>query len=207
MTRALREQICLPALLTAALAICVLGGAPALAQNRSGDQSFDPQHFLGIPDAPVLTIQMDRLFNESAFGLRTSADIEADVAVLTAENRRIEAELRAEELDLTERRKTMEPEAFRALADAFDSKVQLTRQEQNAKFDDINRRAEQARRAFLKAAEPVLEQIMADAGASAVLDSASVVMSAPHADITNLAIGRINTLIGDRMPDAGAAQD
>ncbi|MEN8738644.1 MAG: OmpH family outer membrane protein, partial [Phaeobacter gallaeciensis] len=82
---------------------------------------------IGAPQSGILTIQPDRLFSESAFGQRVTRELEAEGAVLTAENRRIEAELRAEEQDLTQRRPSMEPEAFRTLADAFDKKVQETR--------------------------------------------------------------------------------
>ena len=53
-----------------------------------------PNFQLGLPQSGILTIQPDRLFSESAFGKRVEREIEAEGAVLTAENRRIEAELR-----------------------------------------------------------------------------------------------------------------
>lgn len=155
---------------------------------------------VGQAVSPVLIIQPERLFSESAYGGRITREIEADLSVLTAENRRIEAELRAEELELKERRKTMDGEAFRALADSFDTRVQSTRAEQGTKFEEINRRFEAGKAAFLTAAEPVLEQIMLEAGASVVLERGSAFLALPSADITDLAIARVDAVLGEGAP-------
>ncbi|MFS4583230.1 OmpH family outer membrane protein [Phaeobacter sp. C3_T13_0] len=152
---------------------------------------------LGAPQTGLLTIQSDRLFAESAFGMRITQELDAEGAVLTAENRRIEAELRAEELDLTNRRGSMDPEAFRTLADAFDKKVQETRRNQDQKLRDINKMGDNARRDFFTASLPILQQIMTEAGAGAILEHSSVFLSADAADITDLAIARINEVLGD----------
>ncbi|AHD01002.1 outer membrane chaperone Skp [Leisingera methylohalidivorans DSM 14336] len=174
------------------------GTVPALAQELVSPAPNAAAEFqLGLPQSGILTIQPDRLFSESAFGKRVEREIEAEGAVLTAENRRIEAELRAEELELTERRSDMAPDAFRALADAFDQKVQETRRRQDQKLREINQMGEDARREFITASLPVLQQIMRETGAGAILDHASVFLSADAADITSLAIGRIDAVLGD----------
>lgn len=152
---------------------------------------------IGAPQSGILTIQPDRLFSESAFGQRVTRELEAEGAVLTAENRRIEAELRAEEQDLTQRRPSMEPEAFRALADAFDKKVQETRRTQDQKLREINQMGETARREFFVASLPILQGIMRDSGAGAILDNSSVFLSSEAADVTDLAITRIDAVLGD----------
>lgn len=166
------------------------GTVPLFQEPESGFQ-------LGLPQSGILTIQPDRLFSDSAFGRRVGREIEAEGAVLTAENRRIEAELRAEELELTERRSEMTPEAFRALADAFDQKVQETRRRQDQKLREINQLNEQARRDFLTATLPILKQILQDTGAGAMLDHSSVFLSVGAADVTDLAISRIDAVLGD----------
>ncbi|KIC19276.1 outer membrane chaperone Skp [Leisingera sp. ANG1] len=181
------------------LALICAGTAPVRAQETAGSSGAEFQ--LGLPQSGILTIQPDRLFSESAFGKRVEREIEAEGAVLTAENRRIEAELRKEELDLTERRSEMEPEAFRALADAFDEKVQETRRRQDQKLREITQMGEDARREFIKASLPVLQQIMREAGAGAILDHSSVFLSADAADITALAIARIDAVLGDGAAD------
>lgn len=152
---------------------------------------------LGLPESPILTIESERLFAQSQFGQRITREIEAETAVLSAENRRIEAELTAEERDLTDRRADMAPEAFRTLADAFDAKVRDIRRTQDAKARDLTRRSEADRVAFLQVAAPVLQQLMRDAGASIILERSSVFLSADATDITDLAIGMIDDAIGD----------
>ncbi len=176
----------------AALALAVLVAlVSGLAATRAQAQQ------LGLPQSAVLTLASDRLFAESAFGQRIAREIEAESAVLAAENRRIEAELTAEEKELTERRKEMEPDAFRALADAFDVKVQATRVAQDAKAHALNQIGETAQGQFLLAARPVLEALMRETGAGVILERSNVVLSANAIDITDLAIERIDAAIGD----------
>ena len=181
-------------LLTLALAALILAPAAGSAQQR------------GLPKTAILTIEADRLFANSAYGRRTANEIEADSAVLAAENRKIEAELTAEEQDLTARRPDMEPEAFRALADAFDEKVQSIRKTQDAKARALNQRADKARVEFLRAARPVLEALMREAEAGVILERGSVFLSANATDITDQAISRIDAAIGDGTAAAGADQ-
>ncbi|UWQ64547.1 OmpH family outer membrane protein [Leisingera caerulea] len=185
------------------MALACFGAAPAVAQDAAQPAPGQGRGYqLGLPQSGILTIQPERLFSESAFGKRVEREMEAEGAVLTAENRRIEAELRREELELTERRSEMEPQAFRALADAFDQKVQDTRRRQEQKLREINQMGEEARREFISASLPVLQQILRETGAGAILDHASVFLSADAADITSLAIARIDAVLGD-----GAAQE
>lgn len=171
--------------------------AQGTAANRMLGITMGQDLDIGVPLSGILTIQPDRLFSESAFGQRINRELEAEGAVLTAENRRVEAELRAEELELTERRPSMEPEAFRALADAFDQKVQETRRTQVQKLQKINQMGETARREFFVASLPILQAIMRDSGAGAILDHSSVFLSSEAADVTELAITRIDAVLGD----------
>jgi len=176
------------------LLMAVMIAAPVLAQQ------------LGLPQGAILTISTDRTFAESQFGQRVAAEVEAQSAVLTAENRRIEAELIAEEKDLTERRPGMETAAFRALADAFDQKVQSTRATQETKARALNQIADKARVEFLQVARPVLEDLMRESGAGVILERSSVFLSANATDITDLAIDRIDAAIGDGSGLNGAPE-
>ncbi|PCH67179.1 MAG: outer membrane chaperone Skp [Rhodobacteraceae bacterium] len=161
---------------------------------------------LGLPQGAILTISTDRTFAESQFGQRVAADVEAQSAVLAAENRRIEAELIAEEKDLTERRPGMESAAFRALADAFDQKVQSTRVTQETKARALNQIADKARVEFLQVARPILEDLMRESGAGVILERSNVFLSANATDITDLAIERIDAAIGDGAGLNGAPE-
>ncbi len=152
---------------------------------------------LGIPQSAILTISSDRLFVESKFGQRIAGLIEAESAVLAAENRQIEAKLTVEEQELTDRRSTMEPDAFRVLADAFDEKVQQIRRAQDAKARVLGQQSDKARIDFLNAAAPILETLMRDAEAGVILERSSVFLSANATDVTDLAIERIDLMLGD----------
>nr|WP_232367783.1 OmpH family outer membrane protein [Tritonibacter horizontis] len=162
---------------------------------------------LGLPNSPLLTIHFDRLFSESAYGKRIAREMEGRSAVLMAENRRIESELRAEELDLAERRATMEADAFRALATAFDQKVQETRRTQEAKFLEITTARDDARRAFRETSIPILEQIMSETGAAVILEQSTVLLSAEAIDVTDLAISRVDAILGEGNDSDGQEAD
>lgn len=169
----------------ALVTVGTLAAAPAMAQDGPSIRS------------PVLTLDQDRLFAQSDFGRRLEADLQADGLILEAENRQIEAALEAEEKDLTERRPTMDPAQFRALADQFDERVQRIRNEQAAKARALGERTEAAQRAFLETARPVLEQFMLDSGAVVIIDPRSVVMSRAAIDVTEEVTRRVNAIIGD----------
>lgn len=177
----------------AALAALALGAAgPVRAQSAGPGTQVR---------SPVLVIDSDVLYRDSAFGRRVLADVEAERTALAAENRQIEADLTAEERDLTERRATLDPATFRDLADAFDEKVRAIRREQDAKARALSLALEDSRGAFLTAAAPVLEAMMREAGAAVVLERRSVFLSLNLIDITRDAVARIDAELGDGRGD------
>jgi Skp family chaperone for outer membrane proteins len=181
-----RRQM-LGAALLAALAGAAGGGFPAAA----------PAQELAVPRSPVLTLDQDRLFAQSAFGQRAVRGLEDASAALAAENREIEARLTAEERDLTDRRASLPADQFRALADIFDAKVVATRQSQDQKARELNTRAEAERARFYELAFPVLLRIVQESGAAVLLNDRAIILSADAIDITDLAIARVDAEIGD----------
>lgn len=159
-----------------------------------------PAQQLGLPQSPILTISSDRLFSASQYGMEAEASIEEEGRRLAAENRRIEAELTAEEKELTDRRARMDPDAFRALADAFDAKVQDIRKAQDAKARVLALQRDEARALFFEAARPVLAELMREAGAGVILERSSVFLSANATDVTDLAISRIDETLAREAP-------
>lgn len=172
--------------------LCV--ALPVQAQQDGGLSN------LGVVQSLILTVAPDALYAQSDFGQRIVREIEADSVDIAAENRRIEAELTAEERELTELRDSLAPADFRARAEAFDEKVQRLRSEQDEKARAVGQRSDDARRALLTAAQPILLQLMIESGAVAVLDRRSVLLSVESVDITDEAIQRVNAEFG-----AGAA--
>jgi Skp family chaperone for outer membrane proteins len=158
---------------------------------------------LAAPD-PVLTIDQDRMFTESAYGKATLSRLEAEQADLLAENRKIEAALEEEERGLTDQRKTLPAAEFRAFAAAFDTKVEGIRAAQVEKDRRLRQAVEDNQQQFYKAAFPVIGQLMQDMGASVVLDKQSIILSLQRIDVTDAAIARIDAALGDgsKLPDA-----
>lgn len=156
-------------------------------------------------ESAVVLIDSEQLFAESLFGQRIMRELQAQTEDLAAENRRIEADLRAEEQSLTERRAGMSVEAFRAEAEAFDRKVQEIRQAQDAKERALQQSVNAGRESFIRAAQPDLVRLMRARGASVILDRRAVFLGTAQADITEAAIAAVNAGIGDgTAEDAGA---
>ena len=152
--------------------------------------------------SPVLTIDSERMFRESAFGQRVNREIEEQSTALATENREIEAALEAEERSLTEKRATMELEDFRKLADAFDQKVQRTRSEQAAKNRALSERLEVERERFLTAAAPVLEQLMRNSDAAVILERRRVFVSSAAIEVTEQAIALLDETLGTGLDES-----
>ena len=107
------------------------------------------------PQAPILTIESDRLFAESAFGKRVAAQIAAEESVLLEENRKMESELVAEEQRLTRScAKRWRRTSFAPSADSFDARVQQIRKLQDGKARAIVESGDAERGVFIRAAQP-----------------------------------------------------
>ncbi len=180
-----------------ALLVLALAG-PAAAQEAAPPQPPAPPAVTPPqrPALPVVVLRQEALFERSAFGQAAMARRDAANRALLAENREIEAELDAEERALTARRPDLPAEEFRALAEAFNVKVEGIRTTQDAKSDAIQRALEEDRARFLRAAVPVVAELMFELGAVAVLDQSVVILSVDVADITDLAVTRIDARIG-----------
>jgi Skp family chaperone for outer membrane proteins len=159
---------------------------------------------VGIVSSPILMIDEERLFADSRYGRAVLADIDAEQQALVAENRTLEAELADEERVLTDQRESLAPEAFRALADAFDARVTETRRRQDAKSRALLLRRDSERQRVIEAAIPVLSDIMRDAGAVAILRDEAVLLSFERIDITDIAIARLDALLPTDSTDGDA---
>lgn len=183
-----------------ALSLALLA-APAAAQGPGG-------HFSLGEGPPVVTLDQERLLAESAFGRGLAAAVDSAARALSEENRALEQALSAEELSLTERRPTLAAEEFRALADAFDDRVDEIRRRQEARGRAIGRFRDTQRQRFFEAAGPVVGQVVLDVGASVVLDSRAIVLAVEDIDITDRVLARLDEVLGAEdvpahIPDAG----
>ncbi|QXT38470.1 OmpH family outer membrane protein [Gymnodinialimonas ceratoperidinii] len=178
--------------LSTLLRAAALGVAALVVQT--GDGRAQP---VASPETAILVLNQDRLLTQTEFGQRIQTELEAASQALAAENRRIEAQLTEEELDLTERRPSMTPADFRALASEFDARVVAIRAAQDAKGRDLQAQSEAAQQRFFEETFPVLLEIIEARGAAVLLDSRTVLLSAGSVDITDAAIAAINEALGD----------
>lgn len=164
-------------------------GSVAFAQNQD---TSTPSVMAGF-----VVVDQDRLFSDSLFGQRARAELLSESNVLAEENRRIEAELVAEEQELTEIRSTLAAKEFRELADAFDDRVTDIRVRQDRKARALSERQTVERQEFFQTALPILQQLLQEAGASAMFDRRSVLISLGSVDVTDAAITQIDAVLGD----------
>lgn len=185
------------------LAVLLVAPHTAVVQDDSPDPAPLAPSQVDVDVAPtpvfpsaVLTLDQEALFANSAFGRRVQEDLERDRASLAQENRRIEAALVDEELELTQKRATMSPEAFTPLANAFNEKVEETRSVQDGKSLLLQQRLEQERQSFLSQAGPVIAAVVRQRGGAVVIDRNAILLAFEGVDITEEAVAAIDAAIG-----------
>ena len=172
----------------------LLAAGPASAQDTPA-----------LPPLPILIVDYDRLYQDSAYGETIRADLDRDAEALKAENDRIVDALTAEERSLTLRRPTMTAEAFRSEASAFDTKVQAIRRARDAKEIELQQARVAARDEFYAATRDVIGALMLERGAAIILDRRSVFLALAATDITTEAIARIDSAMLEDGPSADPA--
>jgi len=186
----LRGVLCVLALMLAAPA------GSAIAQS------------IGVVQNNIIVLDTELLFEESEFGQQMIADYNEAREALIARNREIEAELTAEEQALTDKRDEVSAEEFRELADAFDEKVQGFRERTERKARDLERNRERAPVEFMRRIEPVLVELMNDAGADIIITKRQVLLASDVIDVTDLAIARVDAALEEgRLPRPGGDPD
>ena len=175
-------------LFSAAARIVVVVMALCWAQATLAQQAVSPQ---------ILTLDQDRLYSASLYGKAIENRVLSATQDLATANRKIEADLSAEEASLTTQRAALTAAAFAKLAASFDIKVEKIRAEQEAKAKQLVTDRTAGRKEFFDAAVPVLADLMRSLGAYAILNRSSVVLSFDSIDMTDRAITAIDARLGD----------
>lgn len=150
---------------------------------------------IGPPQQPVVAIRIlnqDRLLQESQRGQALLAALLEAEAELDRDNLALSEQLAEEERDLTGLRGSLDPEDFRARADAFDRRVETIRAERARLAQDLARRYDAEAQVFFQSALPVIAALMQDQGIVAILSPDAVILAADWLDITDLAIDRLD---------------
>ena len=138
---------------------------------------------------------------QSVAAVRRSLGL-AEAEALSAENDRIVEALTEEERSLTERRPRMTPEAFRAEAEAFDTKVQEIRRARDAKEVALQNARGTAREQFFEQTRGLIGGLMVERGGAVILDRRTVFLALSAIDITQDSITLIDATL---MTDPGGA--
>ena len=165
------------------LILCVLLAGPAMAQQVNPPQ--------------ILTLDQDRLYSASLYGKALEAKSLAATQDLAVENRKIEADLSAEEAALTTQRQAVSAADFAKLATDFDARVEKIRGQQETKATALATNRDAGRKQFFDAAVPLLAELMRKLGAYAILNRSSVVLSFDSIDVTDRAIAALDAQLGD----------
>lgn len=163
------------------------GPAFALALALSGAAAAQT-----LPSSPFLFINQERLLTGSQAGQALLAEEERQRDALRSEARALDSAFEAEERKLTEQRPTMPPEEFRELADAFDARVVQARKDQDERASALAQEFDQRRRQFYARVAPLLVQLMDRAGARAVFDENSALLTDQTLNITDEVIAAID---------------
>ena len=148
-------------------------------------------------ETPILIINRERVFFETLYGRRIAAELAEQATLVQAENEVIVEALTQEERSLTVRRPTMTAEEFRAEAEAFDLKVQEVRRARDAKTVELQLANAEARSAFEERVQNIFGAIMFERGATMMVEERNVFLSVRSANVTDDAIARIDTELGD----------
>ncbi|SLN39907.1 Outer membrane protein (OmpH-like) [Aquimixticola soesokkakensis] len=212
--RDLLDGLALRVLRGALVAVCAAGPLGAQEASTAAQATSAASQATGetTPFLPVLVFDQARVLENSIFG----ADLQRRVATardaLIAENDSVQTALQDEELALTEARKTLAVEEFRAKAEAFDAKVVRIRAEQDAKSQAIQTLYEDGVAAFDLELRPVLAAIARDFGALVMLERGQVFLLSDSVDVSAQAVEMLNARARaqglsapDGAPDSGPA--
>lgn len=168
-------------------ALVLLAMAPPDAAPAQTPADLPPSLVRGIR-----ILDQDRLFNDSRLGQSLLADFREAERALERDNQELADQLAEEERLLTEARATLDPETFRARADAFDRRVEIIRAERARLSQELALRYETEAQRFFETALPILTRLMAEEGVVVVLRPEVVILGADWLDMTDLAIDRLD---------------
>lgn len=143
----------------------------------------------------VVVLDQQRLFSENIYSIQMREQLIALSEDISAENRQIEADLIAQEKRLSEARATLPPEEFKKQADEFNQTVQNVRQEREARINEMDTMVRNVQQKIQQISTPILNALIVEIGAVAVLDSQSTLYVNKTFDITDIALTRLNFVL------------
>jgi Skp family chaperone for outer membrane proteins len=150
--------------------------------------------------AGVVVVDMQRVLQEAAAARELRIVEREERQVLRAELDALTAAFEREEAELTELRERvdrgeMERSTFDRRVQEFDQRVRSARQQAQEQSIAFQNRFAEAFAALEKEAMPAIEALMADRGATVVLDRRTVLVAAGTAEITDAVVAELDRLL------------
>lgn len=168
-----------------------LAATMSVGQSSNDPTSFSSQ-VMASPRMPILILNQERLLRGSKSGQALLIDENRRKSEHLEEGQRLDRELEAEEIHLTELRKELPVDEFQALAVAFDAKVVRIRREHQERSEALGKELDARRKTFFSAVVPIVAKIMTERGASLVFEQRNVLFTGPDVDITDEVIARMD---------------
>lgn len=155
----------------------------------------------------MLVVDLEAAVNDSAAG-RALRDVEvAERRALQARFEEVRIALEAEEQEMARVRRDTPRRAFEERVVAFDQRVRAARRAAQEAGASLEARHAAGRRTLLAIAEPLLDALMVERDAAAVLDRAAVLRVDPDIDITQTLVEALNAAqpgVAGLLPDTPA---
>ena len=144
---------------------------------------------------PVLVLDLRKALNESVAGRALINNYRGKVINLNNEFNAIEAQLVAEEQDLSKMRRTMEAIEFIKLAEVFDTKSSKTRELYRTRKQSLETNLSEDTDRLGLVLSQIAGAIMEEKGALMVMMKNQVIVSSNQIDITSIVMDRANKSI------------
>ena len=168
-------------LMTAAFAALALvaaaGTAPAFAEAKPTVIAF---------------VDVPRVLKDSAAAKNVRDQLAKQQQTYEAEIKAQEDKLRAEDQDIQKARATLTPEALQKRARDFQTKVEAFRQQFDRRRTQLSFAQDDAMRQLQPVLEKICREVALEVGASVVLDSSRVLVSASSLNITDKVLARLD---------------
>ena len=148
-----------------------------------------------IEKSVVFTVDMNKLFKFSNFGINIAKINNSARQKLQNENDALEEKLLLEEKALSDLRKTLTTDEFRAKAIEFDQKVTAIRVEQAKKEEDLISKTRKEETEFYTQVYPLLYELVSERGGLVLIDQRNIILWDSSVDITDDAILLINQVL------------
>lgn len=169
--------------LTAALLAVACAFPPAQAQTQPPQTAIQT----------ILVVDRERVLRDSAPGRALAAAVQEQRLALQSASAEAEKAMEAEETEIDQIRDRLTPQQFEERLRDFDQRVRQVRRDSQQASQALHARINDARRDLEQSLNLVLRDILAERGASVLLNAQTVIMAREEIDITAEAVDRFST--------------